>query len=112
VIAALFNRYTFLRVAASVLLILFIGCKIAIPTFSHVKLSGKEISITTEENDSNDEKNATPNPLEKEKDFASIYSNSAVNLIWHTLVVHSTAYSNNYQSSHYLTITIPPPDRA
>jgi general stress protein CsbA len=112
VITVLFNRYTFLRVAASVLLILFIGCKIAIPTFSHVKLSGKEISIATEENDSDDEKKATPSPFEKDKDFASIYLNNAVNLIWHTLVVHSTAYSNNYQSSYYLTITIPPPDRA
>jgi hypothetical protein len=112
VIAALFNRYTFLPVAASVLLILFIGCKIAIPTFSHVKLSGKEISITTEENDNDDGKNANPNPLEKEKDFNSIYSSCTVNLIWHTLVVHTTDYSNNNQSSYYLKITVPPPDRA
>jgi len=112
VIAVLFNPYTLLRVITSVLLILFIGCKIAIPAFSHIKLSGKEILTTAEQNDSDDEKKATPNPLEKEKDFASIYSNSAVNLIWHTLVAHSTAYSNNYQSSYYLKITIPPPDRA
>ena len=40
-----------MRIAISMLLILFIGCKIATPVFLLSKLSGKEISIATEEND-------------------------------------------------------------
>lgn len=90
------------------LLILFIGCKIATPVFLLSKLSGKEISIATEENDG--EKKTGLYPLEKEKDFASIYSNSPVHVIWHINIVHLTVYSNNYNSSYYQTITIPPPD--
>ena len=109
-IVALFNRYTFLRVAISTLLILFIGCKIATPVFSQKKLSGKEVSIATEEN--NSEKKSDPNSLEKEKDFANIYSNSPALVMWNTNIVHLTVYSNNYNLSYYQTITIPPPDRS
>jgi len=110
VITAFFNRYTFLRVVIGTLLILFIGCKIATPVFSQGKLSGKEISIATEENDG--EKKSAPNSLEKEKDFASIYSNGPVYIICYTNIVHLTVYSNNYNLSYYQTITIPPPDRS
>ncbi|MGY4539577.1 hypothetical protein ACVW0P_004012 [Mucilaginibacter sp. UYNi724] len=109
-IAALFNRYNFLRVAVSIVLILFIGCKIAAPVFAAGKLSAKEASATTEENDNDGVKKNNAAPFEKE--FASFYSNNTYDNLWHTYVVHLTAYSNNYRSTYYQTISIPPPDRA
>ncbi|MET3981452.1 hypothetical protein ABIB62_003976 [Mucilaginibacter sp. UYP25] len=109
-IAALFNRYNFLRVAVSILLILFIGCKIAAPIFAVGKLSVKEALVTTQDNDSDSEKKADAKPFEKE--FASFYSNNTCDIVWHTYIVHLTAYNNNYRSTYYQTITIPPPDRA
>jgi len=92
------------------LLILFIGFKMVTPLFSYAKVPIKEITADTGENDNDSEKKADPNP--KEKEFASIYSSPNVLFISHVAIVHLTAYSNNYQSSHFQTITIPPPDRA
>ena len=105
-----FNRYNFLRIAVSMLLVFFIGCKVVTPLFLFSKSVQKEASVNTAESDNDEEKKADPSP--KEKEFASIYSNTNVQHLMADIILHLTVYSNNYQASHYQTITIPPPDRA
>ena len=110
-IANLPNKYNYLRIATAMLLALLIGCKILMPVIFSVKAATRIISLATEQNENDGEKKSGTNTSsEKEKEFASIYSHTISHIRWYTNIIHLTAYHNNYQSSYYLKISIPPPD--
>lgn len=109
-IAALYNKHFYLRVATGVLLILLIALKTAAPVFIGIKPIDKEVSSTTE-NGNDGEKKAEPNPsIEKEKEFTGIGTTDTAHLFWYTRVLHLTGYQNNYQTTHFLKVASPPPD--
>jgi len=111
VITALYNRYKLLRVGTGLLLVLLIGLKVCLPVFVSLKAAVKEVSASAEQGDTDDEKKTeSTSSSEKEKEFASIYSNSIHHLIWFTVIVHQTDWYNYYQATHHSRISTPPPD--
>lgn len=96
--------------ALGLALILLIGTKVLLPLCVSVKTADKETAASTDQGDNSDKKTES-NPLpEKEKEFANLYNNSITHLIWPTDIIHYTAYNNNYQAAHALSIHTPPPD--
>ncbi|MBD1362479.1 hypothetical protein IDJ77_01535 [Mucilaginibacter sp. ZT4R22] len=107
-IAALYNKHIYLRIATGMLLIMLIGLKTAAPVFISLKQVDKENTSVTE-NDG--EKKAETSPsFEKEKEFADMNRAMAVHLLWHTQIIHITGYQNNYLATHFLRVASPPPD--
>lgn len=45
-----------------------------------------------------------------EKGFVNVFANEVSHPRYYTDIKHLTAYQNNYATSYYSTITIPPPD--
>jgi hypothetical protein len=110
VIAALYNKHVYLRIATGMLLIMLIGLKMAVPAFISLKSADKENSSLIE-NDTDGEKKAETNPsIEKEKEFADLGNTQPAHFRWFTHIVHITYYKNNYQHSHFLKVASPPPD--
>jgi hypothetical protein len=108
VIAALYNKHVYLRIATGMLLIMLIGLKTAAPVFISLKQVDKENTSATE-NDGEKKAETAPS-FEKEKEFANMNDVMAVHLLWHTQIIHITDYQNSYQHSHFLKVASPPPD--
>ena len=103
------NKHNLLRNLTCIFLILLLGCKVILPVCINFKTVIKTFSLLPESNDG-EKKAETPPQLEKEKEFVDIPTAGIANHIGYTIIVHLTAYHNNYQSSYFLKITSPPPD--
>ncbi|MDN3549225.1 hypothetical protein [Mucilaginibacter aquaedulcis] len=102
-------KHHYLRNLTCIFLILLIGCKVILPVCINFKTVTKVLSILPETDDG-EKKAETPSQLEKEKEFVGIPAAVSANHIGYTIIIHLTAYHNNYQSSYFLKFTSPPPD--
>jgi hypothetical protein len=102
------SRRNYASIAVGIIIILIIGFKVIAPVLLHTQAITKTF-ITSNPDDNDDEKKSeTHNRLDK--DFTAI-CNDHINFVTsYTQISHYTAYYNNYLSSHFSTITIPPPD--
>ncbi|MBD1391635.1 hypothetical protein [Mucilaginibacter glaciei] len=107
--AAIFNKYSYLRIASGIILILLIGYKIVSPLVSHLRATIKVSALASQSTDNNAEKKAEINNY-TEKEFVNSVDNQLDHKRFYTDIAHVTAYQNNYCSSHFSTITTPPPD--
>jgi hypothetical protein len=102
-------KHHYLHNLTCIFLILLVGCKVILPVCINLKTVVKTFSLLPEANDG-EKKTETPPQLEKEKEFVGIPATSIGNHMGYTMIVHLTAYHNNYQSSYFLKFTSPPPD--
>ncbi|OOQ59714.1 hypothetical protein [Mucilaginibacter pedocola] len=109
-IAALYQKHIYVRIAMGMLLILLIALKAAAPVFVSLRSVGKETSSATENDDEGEKKAENNSSIEKEKEFTDAATLQSTHLFWYTQVIHFTGYYNNYQTTHFLKITSPPPD--
>ena len=91
-----------------IIIILIIGFKVIAPVLLHTQAITK--AFITSNLDDNDDEKKPETDNRTEKDLIAI-SNDHINFLTsYTQINHYTAYYNNYLSSHFSTITIPPPD--
>ncbi|TWR26170.1 hypothetical protein FPZ42_11120 [Mucilaginibacter achroorhodeus] len=106
-ITTLHDRYLLLRIALGIIIIAAISCKVVAPLALHLKPFIKEFSTGSQEDST--EKKAEQTTSEKENFFDMVKAYCSP-VISGTQLVHLTAYNNNYKTSYFNSITIPPPD--
>lgn len=104
-IVTLLKNLDFLRVAACIILIMFAGCRIILPAIINAREITKTVSLAAESND--DDKSAE---TKLQLAFFNTTNDHVTHPTWYHIITHFTAYSDNYQSSYYQKISIPPPD--
>ena len=108
----LFSRkYLFhIRVLTRICLVVFISFKTI--SVIHVISSSlkKEVFEANESGNDETQKKTEKTAGEKEKEFALLFTIDDHLYITGTHADHNFAYLNHYQSSYFVSITIPPPD--
>ncbi|GAB3931761.1 hypothetical protein [Mucilaginibacter myungsuensis] len=109
-IATLFNRPQYLRIAFVMLLVFFTGSKIVSPVYKVVKAVYKEVAESSSEEDST-ERLAEKDITSAQAFFQNHSRDRVLNSgLYCTAIYHGTAYKANYPAEHYREITSPPPD--
>jgi len=99
---------TYIRFFLLISLTALIGFKTVAVVKSISSAIKKELLATEYDNDT--EKKSEKTDTEKEKEFALINEFGARAVFSPVVVIHKTAYLNQYQSANFANISIPPPD--
>ncbi len=105
---AFYNFYSIARVVTAVLLLFAIFFKIS-TTLISADLK-KEFSSLTKSEGNEEKKAETDEQIQKLQEWAKVNSDIGYNSLICIVIIHYTAYRNNYLSSYYNQITSPPPD--
>lgn len=104
-----FRKHTFIPALCTVL-ILLIGFKVLAPVFKMTRMMIKELSLTAGEVDTDKTEKKSDNESLDKKEYFNTTNNVLTKVFSSRQLVHNSAYSMDYISSHYYQITTPPPD--